>query len=241
MTGGNESLAGRVVIVTGASSGIGAATAEALIRAEARVVAVARSIDKLRSLRLDDANLVTKSADVRSHEDMERVAGLALDRFGRCDAIVCNAGVGEYADFLDMSPETITEIVETNLLGTVWAIRAVLPHLLAAGRGDIVVVSSVVAVMDSAGEAVYAATKAGQKSLAACLDLEVRSGGVRVSTILPGGVKTQFAIGRGRTPDMPDFATMIDPEDVAAAILTILSQPPHVRTTLWGLSHLEEE
>lgn len=242
MTGPNQPLAGRVVIVTGASSGVGAAATGALIAAGARVVAVARSGERLGSLQVpDDASLLRESADVRARADMERVAELAVDRFGACDAIVCNAGVGEYADFLDMAPETVAEIVETNLLGTVWSIRAVLPHMLAAGGGDIVVVSSVVAVMDSAGEAVYAATKAGQKTLAACLDLELRSRGVRVSTVLPGGVKTEFAIGRGRTPDMPDFATMLEPEDVAAVILTILSQPQHVRTTVWGLSHLEEE
>lgn len=242
MTQPTESLAGRVVIVTGASSGIGAATAKALLGRGARVVALARSSEKLRSLAAaEEENLLTESADVRALGDMERVAQIALDHFGGCDAIVCNAGVGEYADFLDMTPETVKEIVETNLLGTVWSIRAALPHMLRAGRGDVIVVSSVVAVMNSAGEAVYAATKAGQKSLAACIDLEVRARGVRVSTIFPGGVKTEFAMGRGRTPDMPDFATMLDPEDVAAAILTVLSQPRHVRTTTWGLSHLEEE
>lgn len=242
MTEPNESLAGRVVIVTGASTGIGAATTKALVERGARVVAVSRSSEKLQSLAVADReNLLTESADVRVLEDMERVAQCSLDRFGGCDAIICNAGVGEYADFLDMTPGTVKEIVETNLLGTVWSIRAVLPHMLERGRGDVIVVSSVVAVMDSAGEAVYAATKAGQKSLAACLDLEVRARGVRVSTIFPGGVKTEFAMGRGRTPDMPDFATMLGPEDVAAAILTVLSQPRHVRTTAWGLSHLEEE
>lgn len=242
MTEPNESLAGRVVIVTGASTGIGAATTRALAQRGARVVALARSSERLQALEVgDDGNLVTESADVRKREDMERVGRLAVDRFGGCDAVICNAGVGEYAEFLDMSPETVAEIVETNLLGTIWSIRAVLPHMLAAGRGDVVLVSSVVADMDAAGEAVYAATKAGQKKLAACLDLEVRSRGVRVSTILPGGVKTEFAMGRGRTPDMPDFATMLDPEDVAAAILTVLSQPRHLRTTSWGLSHLQEE
>jgi 3-oxoacyl-[acyl-carrier protein] reductase len=242
LTEPNERLAQRVAIVTGASSGIGAATTKALVDEGANVVAVARSSDKLHSLDVaGNEKLVTEAADVRALEDMDRVAQIAVDRFGGCDAIVCNAGVGEYADFLDMSPETVGEIVETNLLGTVWSIRAVLPHMLDAGRGDVIVVSSVVAVMDSAGESVYAATKAAQRSLAGCLDLEVRDRGVRVSTILPGGVKTAFALGRGRTPDMPDFATMLEPQDVAAAIVTVLSQPQHVRTTTWGLSHLAEE
>jgi NADP-dependent 3-hydroxy acid dehydrogenase YdfG len=242
MAESNDCLAGRAVIVTGASSGIGAATCQALVGRGAQVFALARSREKLQSLEtISRANLAVEAADVRSRDDMERVAKAVLDRFGACDAIVCNAGVGEYADFLDMTPETVTEIVETNLLGTVWSIRAVLPHMLDAGRGDIIVVSSVVAVMDSAGEAVYAATKAGQRSLAGCLDLELKSKGIRVSTILPGGVKTEFAMGRGRTPDMPDLNVMLDPGDVAAAIVTVLSQPRHVRTTTWGLSHIDEK
>jgi NADP-dependent 3-hydroxy acid dehydrogenase YdfG len=236
------SLADRTAIVTGASSGVGAATTKALREHGAQVVAVARSTGQLGSLvHSNDNALVVDRADVRDRRQIEAVVERAIKRFGGCDALVCNAGVGEYAEFLDMSPETVVEIVETNLLGTVWPIRAVLPHMLAAGRGDIVVVSSVVATMDSAGEAVYAATKAGQRSLAGCLDLEVKNRGVRVSTILPGGIRTQFAMGRGRTPEMPDLDTMLDAEDVAAGILTVLSQPPHMRTTTWGFSHLAEE
>jgi 3-oxoacyl-[acyl-carrier protein] reductase len=235
-------VADQTVVVTGASSGIGAATTRALLERGAQVVAVARSAGQLESLaRSSDTALVVERADVRDRQQIEAVIERAVKRFGGCDALVCNAGVGEYAEFLDMTPETVIEIVETNLLGTIWPIRAALPHMLAAGRGDVIVVSSVVAVMDSAGEAVYAATKAGQRSLAACLDLEVKARGVRVTTILPGGVRTEFAMGRGRTPDMPDLATMLDPDDVAGAILTVLSQPPHMRTTAWGFSHLAEE
>jgi 3-oxoacyl-[acyl-carrier protein] reductase len=240
MTDTQDLLTGRAVIVTGASSGVGAATTQALLERGARVVAVARSVGQLESLTQWE-DLVIERADVRDREQIEAVVARAVERFGGVDAIVCNAGVGEYADFLEMTPETVVEIVETNLLGTVWPIRAALGHMLAAGRGDVIVVSSVAAVMDSAGEAVYAATKAAQRSLAGCLDLEVKGRGVRVSTILPGGIRTQFAMGRGRTPDMPDLEIMLDPADVAGAILTVLSQPPHMRTTTWGFSHLAEE
>lgn len=240
MTDTQDPLTGRAVIVTGASSGVGAATTQALLERGSRVVAVARSVGQLESLPESD-DLVIERADVRDREQIEAVVARAVERFGGVDAIVCNAGVGEYADFLEMTPDTVVEIVETNLLGTVWPIRAALGHMLAAGRGDVIVVSSVAAVMDSAGEAVYAATKAAQRSLAGCLDLEVKGRGVRVSTILPGGIRTQFAMGRGRTPDMPDLEIMLDPADVAGAILTVLSQPPHMRTTTWGFSHLAEE
>jgi len=242
MTDAQDRIAGRTIIVTGASSGIGAATTGALLERGAHVVAVARSVGALASLgHSDEDGLVVERADVRDREQIEAVVDRTVARFGGVDAIVCNAGVGEYASFLDMAPETIVEIVETNLLGTVWPIRAALPYMLSAGHGDVIVVSSVVAAMDSAGEAVYAATKAGQRSLAGCLDLEVKERGVRVSTILPGGVRTEFAMGRGRTPDMPDLDIMLDPAEVAAAILTLLAQPPHMRTTVWGFSHLAEE
>lgn len=242
MTAAENPVAGRTVIVTGASSGIGAATASSLLEHGARVVAIARRRGQLEALeQAHRERLTVESADVRRREQVDAVVARAVERFGGCDAVVCNAGVGEYAGFLEMTPETIVEIVETNLLGTIWPIRAALPHMLRAGRGDVVVVSSVAAVMDSAGEAVYAATKAGQRSLAGCLDLEVKSRGVRVSTILPGGVRTEFAMGRGRTPDSPDLATMLDATDVASAIVHVLAQPAHVRTTTWGLSHLAEE
>ncbi|HEX4009327.1 MAG TPA: SDR family NAD(P)-dependent oxidoreductase [Solirubrobacteraceae bacterium] len=236
----DTSLENRVAIVTGASSGVGEATVRALARAGAGVTAVARSVEGMAGLAGEGAVEIV-GADVRSLADMELAAQATLDRFGRIDTIVANAGIGEYADFLDQTPESARDIVETNFLGTVWSIRAALPHLLAAGRGDIVVVSSVAAVMDSAGEAVYAATKAAQKSLAGCLDLELRQHNIRVTTLCPGGIRTRFAIGRGREEGSAEMDTMLDAEDVAAAILTVLTQPATVRTTVWGMSHLAEE
>jgi len=238
----DENLGERVVIVTGASSGVGASTTRALAAQGAKVTAVARSGDRMKELFADlDLEVGIEPGDVRSLADMERITAATIERHGRCDAVIANAGVGEYGDFLDVSPETTQEIVEINLLGTIWAIRAVLPHMLEKGRGDVVVVSSVVALIDAAGEAVYAATKAAQKPLAGCLDHELREKGIRVTTLCPGGIKTGFAIGRGREEGSAELDTMLDPDDVAAAILTVLSQPATVRTTLWGFSSMLEE
>ena len=239
MSDGN--LSDRVVIVTGASSGVGACTTRALAQQGAKVTAVARSRERMDELFAVLSDVEIEPGDVRSLSDMERVTQATIERHGRCDALIANAGVGEYADFLDMSAETVQEIIEINLLGTIWAIRAALPQMLEQGRGDIVVVSSVVALIDAAGEAVYAATKAAQKRLAGCLDLELRERGVRVTTLCPGGIKTGFAIGRGREEGSAELDTMLDPDDVAAAILTVLAQPPMVRTTLWGMSSMLEE
>ena len=236
----DENLSDRVVIVTGASSGVGASTTRALAAQGAKVTAVARSGDRMKEL-FADLDVAIEPGDDRSLADMERVTAATIERHGRCDAVIANAGVGEYGDFLDVSPEATQEIVEINLLGTIWAIRAVLPHMLERGRGDIIVVSSVVALIDAAGEAVYAATKAAQKRLAGCLDQELREKGIRVTTLCPGGIKTGFAIGSGREEGSAELDTMLDPDDVAAAILTVLSQPAAVRTTLWGFSSRLEE
>src|SRR5579864_3886201 len=137
----NGKLRDRVVIVTGASSGVGASATRALAAQGAKVTATARSADRMREL-FGGQNVMIEPGDVRSLADMERVAQATIERHGRCDAVIANAGVGEYADFLDMSPETTQEIVEINLLGTIWAIRAALPQMLQQGRGDVVVVSS---------------------------------------------------------------------------------------------------
>lgn len=236
----DTSLNDRVLMVTGASSGVGEATVRALSRAGAKVTAVARSAERMSSLS-EEGEVELVAGDVRSLADMEQAVQATLRRFGAVDGVVANAGIGEYADFLDQTPKTIRDIVETNLMGTIWSIRAALPHMLSAGHGDIVVVSSVAAVMDSAGEAVYAATKAAQKSLAGCLDLELRERGIRVTTLCPGGIRTQFAIGRGREAGSAELDTMLDPADVADAILTVLRQPAAVRTTLWGMSSMAEE
>ena len=238
MTNGN--LSDRVVIVTGASSGVGASTTRMLAERGAKVTAVARSGDRMAEM-FAGLDVWIEPGDVRSLADMERVTGATIERYGRCDAVIANAGIGEYADFLDMSAETAQEIVDVNLIGTIWTVRAALPHMLGAGRGDVIIVSSVVALIDAAGEAVYAATKAAQKRLAGCLDLELRERGIRVTTLCPGGIKTGFAIGRGRQAGSAELDTMLDPDDVAAAILTVLTQPPAVRTTLWGMSSMLEE
>lgn len=236
----NGNLAERVMIVTGASSGVGASTTRALAEQGARVTAVARSGERMNEL-FDGLTVDVEPGDVRSLPDMERIANSTAERHGRIDAVIANAGVGEYADFLDMSPETVQEIVEINLTGTIWTIRAALPKMLEAGRGDVVVVSSVVALMDAAGEAVYAATKAAQMRLAGSLDQEFRERGIRVTTLCPGGIRTGFAMGRGREEGMADLDTMMNADDVTAAILAVLNQPPNVRTTLWGFSSMLEE
>ena len=127
-------------------------------------------------------------------------------------------------------------MLETNLAGTVWTVRAAVRQFREAGQGgDVVIVSSVAGLRGGADEAVYASTKFGQVGLGGSLDREVRAEGIRVRTICPAGVKTEFAIGEGRTEGDPALDDYLLPEDVAFAIVTVLQQPRRLRTTLWAM------
>jgi 3-oxoacyl-[acyl-carrier protein] reductase len=228
-----ESLKDRVVVITGASAGIGRATAEELIGAGARVVLGARRLDAIVAAHPDHA--VAVEMDVRTPDDSRRLVATALERFGRIDALVANAGIGMYGGIVDHTDEELTTMLDTNVAGTVWPIRAVVPTMVAAGAGDIVIVASVAGFRGGPNEAVYAATKFAQVGLAGALDRELREKGIRVTTIGPAGTSTEFAMGTGRTEDMPELRTYLRPEDIAFAIRTVLEQPRRLRTQYWTI------
>ena len=219
-----SSLEGKVALVTGASRGVGAAVARALAREGASVGLVSRSGD---DLGIDGT--VAGPADVRRPEDVQRVVDETVARFGRLDIVVANAGVGAYGPFLDLDPEHLEEIVDVNVKGTLYTVRAALPHLLAAGEADVVTLASVAGLRGLPLEAVYCASKSAQVGFTRSLDHELRQRGVRCTNVCPGGVATDFAMGRGRTPDMPELATMMSPEDVAEVVVFVLTRPRHFR------------
>lgn len=235
-------LGGRVVAITGASAGIGAATASALAEAGASVVLGARRRERLEEL---EASLGERAAivamDVRDPDGSRQLVETAIDRFGHIDTLVANAGIGAYGGIMDLTDAQLQDMMDTNVAGTVWPIRAAVPHFLEAGSGDIVIVASVAGLRGAGDEAVYAATKFAQIGLAGGLDRELRPQGIRVSTICPGGTATDFAMGAGRTPDMPDLAEMLRPEDVAEAVLTVLRQPRSMRTLVWSMRSAWED
>jgi NADP-dependent 3-hydroxy acid dehydrogenase YdfG len=231
-----ESLKDAVAVITGASAGIGRATARELVGAGARVVVGARRRERLDALEAEFPDHVAAvSMDVRSADDGRRLVQTAIARFGRLDILVANAGIGMYGGILDHTDEALTTMLDTNIAGTVWPIRAALPHMLEHGRGDIVIVASVAGFRGGADEAVYAATKFAQVGLAGALDRELREKGIRVTTIGPAGTATEFAIGAGRTQDMPELQTYLRPEDIAFAIRTVLEQPRRLRTQYWTM------
>lgn len=236
-----EQLNGRVVAITGATAGIGRAAARALVDAGAKVGLAGRRAERLEELEaeLGDAALGV-TVDVQEVGEVTRFVDATVARFGRLDAIVPNAGIGAYGGIMDLPDEQLAEMIRTNIDGTVWAVRAAVPHLRQQGGGDIVIVSSVAGLRGGGDEAVYAATKFAQVGLAGGLDRELHRENIRVTVIAPGGVATEFAMGAGRTEDMPGLADMLRPEDVAHAIATVLAQPPTVRTLLWSLRHITE-
>ncbi len=233
----NRDLTGTVVAVTGATSGIGRETARQLVAEGALVVLGGRRADRLEELvaELGADNAVAVVMDVRSPADNARLVAGAVDRWGRLDSVVPNAGIGMYGGILDQTDEQLTTMMDTNFAGTVWTVRAALPAMLAAGGGDVVIVSSVAGFRGGPDEAVYTGTKHAQVGLAGSLDRELREQGVRVTLICPAGTATEFAVGAGRTEDDPRFEQYLAPGDVAAAVVTTLRQPRTLRTGIWTI------
>lgn len=234
-------LAGLVVAITGASSGIGAAAARALVADGAKVILGARRPERLDALvaELGEA-AIPVAMDVRNSGDATRLVAAALEAHGRLDVLIANAGIGVYGGIMDPTDEQITDMIDTNVTGTVWPVRAAVPAMLEAGGGDIVIVSSVAGIRGAGDEAVYAATKFAQIGLAGALDRELRDKNIRVTAICPGGVATEFAMGTGRTPGMAGLEKMLRPEDVAAAIVSVLKQPKSMRSLVWSMRSIHE-
>ena len=215
-----SSLDGRTAFVTGASRGIGAAVARTLTAAGARVGLASRSGD---DLGLDGA--VGVRCDVRDAASLERAAAEVAARLGGIDIAVVNAGVGAYGPFLELAPEHLEEMIDVNVKGAIYTARATLPYLLKSPAADLVTIASEAGRRGLPLEAVYCASKFAQVGLTAALDHELRERGVRCTNVCPGGVATDFAMGRGRTPDMPQLAGMMQPQDVAEAVLFVVTRP----------------
>jgi len=215
-----DSLDGRVALITGASRGIGAATARMLDAAGVKLGLVSRSGDDL-----GIPGAVGVAADVRDADAIASAVDTVVDRHGGLDILFVNAGVGAYGPILDLPAEHLDEMIEVNVKGAIHTVRAALPHLLKSEAADIVTLASEAGRRGLPNEAVYCASKFAQVGLTRALDHELRERGIRCTNVCPGGVATDFAMGRGRTPDMPALAGMMRPEDVAEAVMFVLTRP----------------
>ena len=225
---------GKTAVITGASRGIGAAVARMLHGRGANLGLASRSGD---DLGLDGA--VAHACDVRDLDALVQLCDATAERFGGIDIVVANAGVGAYGPFLSLSREHLDEMLDVNLKGTLYAIRAALPHML--GReGDVVTLASEAGRRGLPNEAVYCASKFGQVGFTRALDHELREHGIRCTNVCPGGVATDFALedGRGRTPDV--LPGMMTADDVAEVVLFVLERPRHLRILETALRPVSE-
>lgn len=215
-----DQLQDRVAFVTGASRGIGAAVARALDEAGVRLGLASRTGD---DLGIDRA--IGVRCDVRDPASLEAAVAAVVDHHGGIDILVVNAGVGSYGPILDLPPDELEEMIDVNVKGAIHAVRAALPALLRSPAADIVTIASEAGRRGLPLEAVYCASKFAQVGLTRALDHELREHGIRCTNVCPGGVATDFAMGRGRTPDMPQLAGMMRPEEVAETVMFVLTRP----------------
>jgi NADP-dependent 3-hydroxy acid dehydrogenase YdfG len=215
-----------VLLITGASSGIGAATARRAAETGYRLVLAARREDRLRELAEElggSQRAIAVRCDVSDWEDDQALAQAALDSFGRIDAVFANAGFGAQRGFLEESVEHWRSMVLTNVLGTALTIRATLPHLLERDSGHYLITSSVAGRRVIPGS-LYSATKWAVTAIGEALRSELRqmhnNTGIRVTLIEPGMTDTEFFDRR------PQNALADD--DLARAAIYALSQPEHV-------------
>lgn len=226
-------LTGKVAVVTGASAGIGAACARSLAAEGAQLVLTARRQERLAALAAEIQDLGTKAfivaGDARAEETARRTVEIAVEAAGRIDILINNAGMGIYKDLVETSAAEYDELMNTNMRSTFLFTRHTVPVMLAQAEGTILLLSSMAGIYGFAGEAVYCATKFAQVGFAQALDKELRPRGIKVGVICPGGVKTEFAIGQGRTEEGVARSAMLEPGDVAAAVLLACTQSPGSR------------
>ncbi len=226
-------LSGKTALITGASAGIGWASALALAGEGANLTITARRPERLAELEAivqkAGGRAVSLVGDATQEETAQRAVDLAVQTFGSLDILINNVGVGNYKNLMDTSAAEYDEMMDTNMRSTFLFTRFAVPVMMKQGSGTILLISSMAGIYGFPGEAVYCATKFAQVGFAQALDKELRAYGIKVGAICPGGVKTEFALGKGRTEEGVAASEMLDPEDVAGVILMACTQSPRSR------------
>jgi NADP-dependent 3-hydroxy acid dehydrogenase YdfG len=209
-----------VLVITGASTGIGAATAHRAAEFGYRLVLAARSEDKLAKLAGEiGENALAVRCDVTDWDDQQALVQAALDRFGRLDAYFANAGFGAKRGFLEETVEHWKSMIDTNVLGAALSIRSALPQFRERNRGHMILTSSLAGRRALPGS-LYSATKHAVTAMGEALRQEVSETDIKVTLIEPGAVDTPFFETR------PSGA--LEADDIARAVMFALTQPPHV-------------
>jgi 3-oxoacyl-[acyl-carrier protein] reductase len=235
-------LNGKTALVTGASAGIGRAAALALARAGAKVVVTARRRERLeelcREIEAIGGDAAFHAGDAAEESTAQVAIERAIDRFGRLDILVNNAGVGNYKNLVDTSAEEYDTMMNANMRSGFLFSRHAAPLMVEQKSGTILFVSSIAGLQGYAGEAVYCATKFAQVGFSQALDAELRKHNIKVGVICPGGVKSEFALGKGRTEEYIRSSHMMEPEEVADAIVFACLQPANVRIPQMVVRHM---
>ena len=235
----------KVIILSGASRGIGRATALLLAKNGANVVATARSAEELKTLETEAAaaagngagSIVGVPGDVANEADMAAVVQTALDKFGRIDVVINNAGYGVFKKVEEITVDDWDALMATNVKGTFILTKAALPTLKAQQSGHIVVVASDVAKRTFAGGSLYTASKYAQEAFMGALRKEVRPDGIKVTGIYSGLVDSHFHAKHGDESSK----NWLKNEDMAESMLFIVSRPPHVVIDEFMVHPLEQE
>ena len=224
-------LKDKITIITGASRGIGRATALAFGQAGAKVVLASRTQHDLETaanlIRADGGEALVVPTDVTQADAVETLVNRTLEAYGQIDILVNNAGIGVFETVADSDPEAWTQVVASNLKSTYLCSKYVLPSMLARQSGQIINVLSIAAKVAFKASSAYCAAKAGALAFTKVLAEEVRSENIRVTAVSPGSVDTPFWT---EIEGHPDLNLMLKPEHVAETILFVATQPAGIVT-----------
>jgi NADP-dependent 3-hydroxy acid dehydrogenase YdfG len=223
-------LAGKVAVITGGGRGIGAAIGRNLAGQGARVVVGELDPDRAATSgdEATDASVIARACDVRRYEDLVALHDAAIAEHGRLDYVVANAGVTDWGLMSDGDPERWRAVIETNVLGTAFTIRATLPTLLSARAGHIVITASISGRVTYVGEPLYIASKWALVGLGRALRKELAGSGIRVTLIEPGIVDTPLVSGTEEGRRELAQLRPLSPADIASGVAFALAQPDHV-------------
>jgi serine 3-dehydrogenase len=224
------SISGQVVVIVGASSGIGRAAAMLFAREGCKVIAAARREDRLQSLKeelmKEQHEITVRRADASTIEDMQKLARATLEQFGKIDILVVASGINTPdRSMVRLTPEIWNSLVDVNLNGAFYATHEVLPSMRKAGSGHLIYISSVSGVLPDVSGAAYQASKRGVLGLAHAIRMEEKQNGIRTSVVCPGLVNTELLEKRPVKPSPEVLAQALLPEDVAETILHIAKLP----------------
>ena len=221
-----ENLNNKVALITGGSKGIGLGIAEALMQQGMRVAITSRSqqgateaVDRLFKIGKGEAIAIT--ADVRDYEAQQKAVAAVLEKWGLLDVLVANAGVGHFASIEDLTPEQWQSTIDTNLTGVFYSIKSSI-EALKASKGYIITIASLAGTNFFATASAYNASKFGLVGFTQAVMLDLRSYGIKTTTIMPGSVATQF---NNHTPNEAD-AWKIQPEDLGQITVDLLKMHP---------------